>query len=115
MDSDYLKACPDFELALTVLTTVISKTEGERVIVDAGLKSLSAERGMSTLKDRPGLRLRKLNAEHGIIDILDTADSCKVGDTIEIWPYYSDGTINLHERIYGKRSGQITEILRLQG
>ena len=115
MDTDYQKTCADFELALTVLSTVISKTQGERLIVDAGLKSVSSERGMSTIKERPGLRLRKLNAEHGIIDILDAADSCNVGDTIEIWPHYSDATINLHERIYGVRNGQIAEILKLQG
>jgi D-serine deaminase-like pyridoxal phosphate-dependent protein len=114
MDTDYQK-CADFELALTVLSTVISKTEGERLIVDAGLKSISSERGMSTIKGRPGLRLRKLNAEHGIIDILDPADSCKVGDSVEIWPHYSDATINLHERIYGIRNGQIAEILKLEG
>ena len=115
MDTDYQKACIDFELALTLLSTIISKTEGERLIVDAGLKSLSSEKGMSTIKDMPGLRLRKLSAEHGFIDILEGAESLRVGDTIEIWPHYSDATINLHERMYGVRKGQIAEILKLQG
>jgi D-serine deaminase-like pyridoxal phosphate-dependent protein len=36
MDTDYSSTCKDFERTLTVLGTVISKTEGERVVVDAG-------------------------------------------------------------------------------
>jgi D-serine deaminase-like pyridoxal phosphate-dependent protein len=115
MDTDYYSTCQDFELALTVLTTVISKTEGERLIVDAGLKAVSAERGMPGIKGQPGLHLRKLNAEHGIIDILNPAVSCNIGDAIEILPHYSDATINLHDRIYGVRDGQVAEVLKLEG
>ena len=115
MDAEYHKTCPDFELALSVLVTVISKTEGERLIVDSGLKSISGERGMPTIKGHPGLRLRKLNAEHGIIDILDPSVSLEPGDRIEIWPQYSDATVNLHERIYAVRNGTVEEIFQLQG
>jgi D-serine deaminase-like pyridoxal phosphate-dependent protein len=115
MDTDYQKTCPDFELALSVLATVISRTGDERLIVDAGLKSISSERGMPTIKSQPGLHLRKLNAEHGIVDILDSSVSLQPGDPIEIWAHYSDATINLHERMYGVRNGLIEEILKVQG
>jgi D-serine deaminase-like pyridoxal phosphate-dependent protein len=98
-----------------VLGTVISKTEGERVVVDAGLKSISGERGMPAVKSCPGLRLRKLNAEHGILDILNPSVAVEVGDTIEIWAHYSDATVKLHERMYGMRNGEVAEILRVQG
>jgi len=115
MDTEYANTCKDFERALTVLGTVISKTDGERIVVDAGLKSISGEHGMPVVKGHEGLRLRKLNAEHGIIDVLDSSDPVDVGDTIEIWVHYSDATVNLHERMYGIRSGMVEEILRLQG
>ncbi len=115
MDMDYARTCKDFEPALTVLGTVISKTEEERVVVDAGLKSISGEHGMPVVKAHEGLRLRKLNAEHAIIDVLDSSDPVEVGDTIEIWAHYSDATVNLHERMYGIRNGKVEEILRLQG
>jgi D-serine deaminase-like pyridoxal phosphate-dependent protein len=59
--------------------------------------------------------LRKLNAEHGTIDILDPGLPVAVGDQIEIWAHYSDGTINLHERMYGVRNGCVEEILPLEG
>jgi D-serine deaminase-like pyridoxal phosphate-dependent protein len=115
MDTEYTNTCQDFERALTVLGTVISKAEGERVVVDAGLKSISGEHGLPVVKARDGLRLRRLNAEHGIIDILDPSVPVEVGDIIEIWVYYSDATVNLHERMYGIRNGEVEEVLKLQG
>jgi len=55
------------------------------------------------------------NAEHGIMDILDPSVALEVGDLIEVWAHYSDATVNLHERMYGIRNGEMEEILRLQG
>lgn len=115
MDTEYANTCKDFERALTVLATVISKTEGERVVVDAGLKSISGEHGVPVVKGHDNLRLRKLNAEHGIIDILDRSVPVEVGDALEIWVHYSDATVNLHERMYGIRNGEVEEVLTLQG
>lgn len=115
MDTDYTRTCPDFELALSVLGTIISKTEGERLIVDTGLKSISSEHGVPVIKGHDGLRLRRLNAEHGIIDILESPATLAPGDTIEIWAQYSDATINLHERMYGIRSGEVEEVFKLEG
>jgi D-serine deaminase-like pyridoxal phosphate-dependent protein len=115
MDAEYRTTHTEFELALTILGTVISVTEGDRVIVDAGLKSISGEHGLPVIKSHSGLRFRKLNAEHGIIDILDPSVSLAPGQTVEIWPQYGDATINLHDRMYGVRNGQVEEVLQLQG
>lgn len=115
MDTDYQKCCPEFDLTLTVLTSVLSKTEGERVVVDAGLKSLSCEHGIPMVKDMPGLSIRRLTAEHGIIELKDPAAPVEVGDKIEIWVRYSDATVNLHERIWGIRDSQVEEIFRVEG
>jgi D-serine deaminase-like pyridoxal phosphate-dependent protein len=115
MDAEYRTTHTEFELALTILGTVISVTEGDRVIVDAGLKSISGEHVLPVIKSHSGLRFRKLNAEHGIIDILDPTVSLTPGETVEIWPQYSDATINLHDRMYGVRNGQVEEVLQLQG
>ena len=115
MDTDYTATCKDFERALTVLGTVISKTEGERVVVDAGLKSISREHGLPVIKGRDDLRLSKLNAEHGIIEVSDASVRTEPGDLIELWAQYSDATVNLHQRMYGIRHGKVTEILKLEG
>jgi D-serine deaminase-like pyridoxal phosphate-dependent protein len=115
MDTNYASTCKDFERALTVLATVISKTGEERVVVDAGLKSISGELGVPILKSSDGLHLRRLNAEHGIIDIVGPHPSVEVGDRVEIWVQYSDATVNLHHCMYGIRNGGVEEVLTLHG
>jgi len=115
MDTDYQKCCTDFDLSLTVLATVVSKTPGERVVADAGLKSVSGERGLPVVKDMPGLSLRRLTAEHAIIDLKEPTAPVDVGDKIKIWVHYSDATVNLHDRIWGIRAGQVENVFRVEG
>ncbi|HEV2273085.1 MAG TPA: alanine racemase, partial [Acidobacteriaceae bacterium] len=50
MDTDYRSVQPEFDLALSVLGTVISRTGNERLVIDAGLKEISGERGLPSLK-----------------------------------------------------------------
>ena len=71
METGYEAAAPGFKTAITVLATVISKTGSQRVVIDAGMKALSCERGIPSVKDMPELRLRALHAEHGICDLVD--------------------------------------------
>ncbi len=63
MDTDYQTVCPEFELALSVLGTVISRRGNERLILNIGLKEISGERGLPVLKNLSGARLHQ--AERG--------------------------------------------------
>jgi D-serine deaminase-like pyridoxal phosphate-dependent protein len=109
MDTDYHTVCKDFDPALSVLGTVISRTQNERLILDIGLKEISGERGLPLLKDLHGARLRRLNAEHAIVDIVDPNLPTQVGDQVEVWAHYSDATVNLHRRMFGVRDGKVEE------
>jgi D-serine deaminase-like pyridoxal phosphate-dependent protein len=114
MDTDYRTVCTDFDLALSVVGTVISRTGNERLILNIGLKEISSERGVPLLKNIEGARLRKLNAEHAIVDILDPRLPLKVGDHAELWAHYSDATVNLHRQMFGMRDGRVQEIFLLE-
>lgn len=114
MDTDYRTVCPDFELALSVLGTVISRTKNERLVLDVGLKTISRERGLPLLKNMDGARLRDLHAEHAILDILDPNLPVQVGDQLEVWAHYSDATVNLHRQMFGVRDGKVEEIFPLE-
>lgn len=114
MDSWYQPFAPDFKLTLTVLATVISKTPGERIVVDSGVKALSGERGLPAVKSSPGLRLKALNAEHAVIETLDSSSNVNVGDKLEIWARYHDGTVHLHQRMYGVRNEKIEEVFEIE-
>ena len=114
MDTDYQTVCPDFELALSVLGTVISRTGNDRLILNIGLKEISGERGLPVLKNTEGAHLRRLNAEHAIVDIVDPHLPVKVGDQLEIWAHYSDATVNLHRKMYGLRDGRVEEMFHFE-
>ena len=69
MDTLYLDRGAPFQRSLTVLTTVISTRGAEHAVIDCGVKAMSGERGLSTVKDLPGVRLKALHAEHGLLEI----------------------------------------------
>jgi D-serine deaminase-like pyridoxal phosphate-dependent protein len=115
MDTDYQTVCADFDLALSVLGTVISRTGNERLIIDIGLKEISGERGLPVLKNANGARLRRLNAEHAIVDIVDPDFPAQIGDQLELWAHYSDATVNLHRRMFGMRDRQVEETFIVEG
>lgn len=114
MDTWYANVVKEFKVTASVLVTVISKTPGERLIVDAGVKALSGERGLPSVKGIDGLSLKALHAEHGVIEIQDPSVRLEVGDKVEIWVHYHDGTIHLHDQAYGIRDGEVEEVFRIE-
>jgi D-serine deaminase-like pyridoxal phosphate-dependent protein len=96
MDNFHFPMAGDFEHALTVLTTVISRPP-ERVIVDAGNKSLGAP-ALSTMRGH-GLTAMRFDEEHGIF-IADSGYPLKVGDVVELLPGYAPGTVNWYDAYY---------------
>jgi len=114
MDTWYAPFAPDFKVTLSVLVTVLSKTPGERIVVDAGVKALSGERGLPSVKGIEGLRVKALHAEHAPIEILNPSVPIDVGDKDEMWVHYHDGTIRLYKQMYGIRNGVVEEILKIE-
>ncbi len=114
MDTWYAPVVSDFQVALSVLATVISKTAGERLVVDAGCKVISGERGLPHVKGISGLTVKALHAEHAPIEIQDPAVEVEVGDKIEIAVQYHDGTVNLHRRMYGVRNGEVEQVFTIE-
>lgn len=115
MDNIYVGRGSSFQRSLTVLATVISTRGDRHVVLDSGVKAISGERGLSTLKDIPGAQLKALHAEHALVE-LDPQSSprLEVGRKVELWVHYSDATVNLHSRMYGVRHGQVEEIFHIE-
>ena len=114
MDTWYAPAAPQFEITLSVLATVISKKEGNRLVVDAGVKALSCERGLPSVEGQAGLQVKALHAEHALIEMLEGDVPIVVGDTLELLVHYHDGTINLHDRMFGIRNGCVEEVFTIE-
>ena len=114
MDNIYMSRRAPFQRSLTVLATVISTRGHEHAVLDCGVKAVSGERGLPTLKDVPGARLVALHAEHAIIELDAGSPSLTPGQKVEVWVHYSDATVNLHSRMYGVRHGELEEVFPLE-
>jgi D-serine deaminase-like pyridoxal phosphate-dependent protein len=87
----------DFEYALSVLTTVISRPYPEKAILDVGRKGITAEGGMPIVRGIDGARLVMLNLEHGHLILEGAGRSLRVGDKIELLPTDADTAVNLYD------------------
>lgn len=118
MDTDYRNAIgPRYANALTVLTTVISRSTPTRAVVDAGLKSLSIDSGMPEPRGLAGITYQPGGDEHGILtwEKREGLPPLEVGDRIEMIPSHIDTTVNLHDYYYAYRNGRLEAIWTIDG
>jgi D-serine deaminase-like pyridoxal phosphate-dependent protein len=93
MDNFHGAMVGDFEHAVTVLATVISRPP-DRVIVDAGSKSIGTPTLASIVgHDLPSFRF---DEEHGIF-AASPEGGLRVGDVVELVPGYAPGTVNWYD------------------
>jgi D-serine deaminase-like pyridoxal phosphate-dependent protein len=103
-----------FEYALTVLATVTSRPTRDRVITDAGFKTLSTRDEMPSLVlDHDELALIYLSAEHGSWRITGDGQPIRVGDQLRLLPDYHDTTTFRHDEMVGTRDGVVEAIIPL--
>ena len=97
MDATYLSYGINFELALTLLSTIVSRPHANKAIVDAGYKAISADHGLPLIKDRSEMEVVSLNAEHGHVSSRKQEINCALGDKLELIPTHVDTTVCLHD------------------
>lgn len=114
MDTIYINRGASFTRSLIVLATVISARPGNAVL-DCGVKAISGERGLPTLKDVPEAQITALHAEHALVQVnAGLASKLEVGQKIEIWVHYSDATVSLYSSFYGIRNGCVEDIFKIE-
>ena len=106
MDNFHFPMAGDFEKALTVLATVISRPP-DRVIVDAGNKSLGAP-ALSTMRGHD-LKALRFDEEHGIF-VADAGYPLKVGDVVELVPGYAPGTVNWYDAYHVVEGDRVIDV-----
>ena len=115
MDADYARndwtesGIPRFEHSLFVWTTVMSRTDAERAIVDAGLKASSVDSGMPRLADGGPAEYVRASDEHGVIQV-NGAPGYAVGDKLKLIPGHCDPTVNLYDHYICIRNGRVEAI-----
>ena len=109
MDTDYAKLELPFELALSVLGTVLSRTRRSVCHADCGHKSCTQDHGLPAVKGVEGAEVVFLADEHASISLPEES-TLKPGDRIELWPSHIDPTINLHDVIFALDSEDVVEV-----
>ncbi|MDP3767503.1 MAG: DSD1 family PLP-dependent enzyme, partial [Dehalococcoidia bacterium] len=92
MDTAYAKLDIPFELAFSVLGTVLSRPKPELCVADCGHKACTMDHGNPDVKGIEGASVLFLSDEHATIT-LPPDSTIAAGDRIELWPSHIDPTI----------------------
>ena len=112
MDADYNRnevdaAWPRFEQSLFVWTTVMSRPNAARAVVDAGLKASSVDSGMPQVWKLPGVEFVKASDEHGVLAIAPGVEAPALGARLLLVPGHCDPTVNLYDWFVCARRGVV--------
>jgi D-serine deaminase-like pyridoxal phosphate-dependent protein len=100
----------DFRQALSVVTTVVSRTPG-LAIVDGGYKAFATDRPLTPQAvGLSGVTYAWAGDEHGRLDLSHADRDVRVGDRISFVPPHCDPTVNLYDRIYALRGEQVEAV-----
>jgi D-serine deaminase-like pyridoxal phosphate-dependent protein len=109
MDAAYLYDDLPFELAFSLMCTVISRPAPERCVADGGLKAAAVDHGNPEVRDIDGASVMYLADEHTVVT-LPAESAIEVGDRIHFKPMHIDPTINLHDVMYAVEGDQVVEV-----
>lgn len=101
--------------SLFVRTTVTSRPAPDRVITDAGFKTLPAWRFWPEPLDFPAVEAVSASAEHGVITLAEENETIRIGDGVDFMVGYGDATVFLHDQLYGIRDGYVEVVWPVEG
>jgi D-serine deaminase-like pyridoxal phosphate-dependent protein len=107
-------------LALSILTTVVSHQSKDRATVDGGSKTFSGDRGVvganagkssAELSRAVGRNviLERISEEHGMVRIGE-GESVEVGEKIAFYPFHVCTCVNLSDELIGTRKGKVEKV-----
>jgi D-serine deaminase-like pyridoxal phosphate-dependent protein len=113
MDAFHRNLVPGFEVALTVLGTIISRS-GEGAVLDVGRKAIGIDRTLPEVVGG-GAIIRYEHGEHFIHEehtalVVDPASSLEVGDRVELMSGYAPTTVNFYDLYYVVDGDRIVDV-----
>jgi D-serine deaminase-like pyridoxal phosphate-dependent protein len=115
MDASYQKRIPEFDTALTIYSMIVSRPGDELAVADAGLKTMTNDMGIQSIRDIEGASLIRQSEEHVKIQLPGASCPLRPSDRIHIIPSHGCTTINLHDRFYGVRNGVVETVWNIEG
>jgi D-serine deaminase-like pyridoxal phosphate-dependent protein len=101
------------DCALTVLSTIVSRSTADRAILDAGSKALTSDTlgmtGFGILTEHPAALVSGLSEEHGTVALNGAA--LNVGDRVRILPNHACVVSNLFDEVHLISGDKVIDIL----
>ena len=114
--------CTFADCAASILVTVVSTARPGQIIIDGGSKTFSSDRLVNSpevtfglLVEVPEASFHRMNEEHGYVDITRTGREFAIGERLHVIPNHICVAVNLHEKVYGVRNGEVEEIWNVEG
>jgi D-serine deaminase-like pyridoxal phosphate-dependent protein len=103
---------PD-QIALTVVTTVVSRPTSDRGIIDGGSKTFSSDllgmTGHGLILEYPEARFYGMSEEHGNVDFAECPRKPEIGERLTVIPNHCCPVSNLFDSVVGVR-GDVVEV-----
>ncbi len=110
MDTTYSRLDIPFQQALSVLSTVLSRPTDEIVILDVGMKGISAERSCPVARENGALEIQRLSEAHAAGKLLNGDFDPKPGDKLHLVPSHCCTTVNLYDEMVVVRNGMVDAV-----
>ncbi len=110
------------QCALLVISTVISRPHPDRLVIDAGSKTLALDRGAhgnaliagyGLLVGYPHLVLARLSEEHGVVEVRGEGPLPAIGERVQVIPNHACPVVNLADRVAVVRGEEVLEWWRV--
>lgn len=108
MDCQYHRLVPEFEIALALQTSVISRPDANKAVLDVGVKGAGSEFGAPAIRGFPEAEIpRILSEEHAVVK---NAPDWKIGELVHLIPSHACTTCNLHREIIVHEDGRVVDV-----
>ncbi len=105
----------DFEPALWVVSTVISRTYKDQATIDAGLKAFATDRPyVPEVKGISGVTYGFGGDEHGRLFLQDPSREIKLGDRLDLMVTHCDPNVNLFDCIFCLRGERVEAVWKIE-
>lgn len=106
------------DCALRVTSTVVSRPNPARMVLDVGWRILSnnenpARSTYGHIPEHPQARITRLYTEHAVVELPPGSAQPGIGDLVTVIPNSCDGLLASVDTLYGVRGGRIDNVWRL--
>jgi D-serine deaminase-like pyridoxal phosphate-dependent protein len=109
-----LGSCGPADVALAAAATVVSVPAPDRMVLDAGSKTLGADRpewmpGYGHLPDYPDARVASLSEHHAVVRLAAGTRPPALGALVGVVPNHACNAVNLADELLVARAGEIID------